>query len=78
MSAMTSMSELQAMPEAELRTRLAEVRKELAALRLRAKQGAVEQPHRIREIRREIARALTLLAPGRPDPRAAQQPPSAS
>ena len=66
--------ELRAMPEAELRQRLAQTRKDLSALRLKARQGAVEHPHRIRQTRRDIARMLTALreyaqavtTPGRP------------
>jgi len=54
-------AELRTMPEAELHKRVAEMRKELAALRLKARQGVAEQPHRIRLMRRDIARMLTVM-----------------
>jgi len=55
-------AELRTTPLGELHNRVAEMRKELAGLRLKARQGAVEQPHRIRLIRRDIARLPTVLA----------------
>lgn len=58
--------DLRAIPEADLRQRVAEMRKELTVLRLKARQGAVEQPHRIRMMRRDIARMLTVLRESRP------------
>ncbi|MBI3087563.1 MAG: 50S ribosomal protein L29 [Candidatus Omnitrophica bacterium] len=58
---MAGVSELRGLPEAELRQRLAQTRQELVTLRLKAKQGALEQPHRIRQMRRDIARMLTTL-----------------
>jgi len=54
------------MPAAELHQRMAETRRELTALRLKARQGAVEQPHRIRQMRQDIARILTVLAEQQP------------
>lgn len=54
--------ELRTMPAVELRQRLAETQHELSALRLKAHQGPVEQPHRIRQMRRDLARLLTVLA----------------
>lgn len=54
-------SELRALPEPDLRQRMVDVRKELTALRLKAHQGTSEQPHQIRQMRRAIARILTLL-----------------
>jgi large subunit ribosomal protein L29 len=54
-------SQLRAIPVAELHRQLAQTREELAALRFKAKQGTVEQPHRIRQMKRHIARLLTVL-----------------
>ena len=54
-------SELRVMPEPELRKQLAQTREELTRLSLTAKQGAVEQPHRICQMKRDIARMLTVL-----------------
>ena len=55
-----AVSELRSMPEAELRRRLTERHAELATLRVKARQGALEQPHRIRLLKREIAQMLTI------------------
>jgi len=49
------------MPEAELQRELAQVREEVSTLRLKAKRGSLEQPHQVRQMRRQIARMLTLL-----------------
>lgn len=46
---------------AELATTLIELRTELAVLTVKARQGAMEQPNRIRQTRRQIARILTAL-----------------
>ncbi len=53
--------ELRTVPEPELLQRLRDSRKQLAGLRLQAAQGAIEQPHRIRLVRRELARIQTVL-----------------
>ena len=53
--------ELRGLPETELRQKLLETRKELAALRLKVSQGSTEQPHQIRRTRRHVARILTVL-----------------
>lgn len=58
---MSKTKDLRPMPEGELRQRVADIRGELVALRLKARSGAVEQPHRIRQMRREVARILTVL-----------------
>ena len=58
---MAKIGELRAMPEGELQQKLADVRKELRDLRLKARQGQLDQPHRIAFLRRDIARMLTLL-----------------
>ena len=68
---MAQAKELRTIPEPELRQKLGEAQKELVTLRVKARQGAVEQPHRIRQVRRDIARLLTVLAQQR---RTMQQP----
>ena len=57
----TKVSELRGVSEAELRQRIAENRKEIAAIRLKGSLGAIEQPHRIEQMRRDIARMLTVI-----------------
>ena len=54
-------SEFRALPDGDLRQRLTEVQKELRDLRLKTRQGATEQPHRIGRLRRDVARILTVL-----------------
>lgn len=56
----TASDELRSLPDAELRQRLADRRAELAVLRVKARQSALEQPHRIRLLKREIAYMLTI------------------
>ncbi|MBI3320463.1 MAG: 50S ribosomal protein L29 [Candidatus Omnitrophica bacterium] len=58
---MAQAKELRAVPAVELSQRLTEARKTLTLLRLKARQGALEQPHQIRQLRRDIARLLTVL-----------------
>ena len=58
---MGDITDLRAIPEPELRQRLLQTRKDLNARRLKAKQGIAEQPHKIRQTRRDIARMLTAL-----------------
>ena len=53
-------NELRSLPEAELRQQIAQRRAELATLRVKARQGTLEQPHRVRQLRRNIARMLTI------------------
>ena len=48
-------------PIEELRKHVEDTRKELVTLALKARQGAVEQPHRIRQMKRDIARVMTVL-----------------
>ena len=64
---MGDITDLRAIPEPELRHRRLQTRKDLNARRLKAKQGITEQPHKIRQTRRDIARMLTALREqGRP------------
>lgn len=46
----------------ELRSMLMEVREELVALRQKAISGSIDSPAKIRELRKNIARMLTILA----------------
>ena len=54
------MNELRTLPAAELAQRVTQWRQELRDLRLKAAQGSSEQPHRIRQLRRNLARAFTV------------------
>ena len=63
---MSQVKDLRALTDPELRQRLDQTRQDLRGLRLKASRGAVEQPHRIRQMRRNIARMLTIMGePGR-------------
>ena len=53
--------ELRGMPEGELKERIVSARRDLAAMRLRASQGVLEQPHQMQQLRRDVARMLTIL-----------------
>ncbi len=53
--------ELRAVPEADLRVQLEELRKELWYARLKTKEGALQQTQRLSVMRRQIARLLTIL-----------------
>jgi ribosomal protein L29 len=57
----TSLSELRGMPEAELRQRISQAHQELAHLKVRASQGALERPHEVQSRRKDIARMLTII-----------------
>lgn len=52
--------EIRKMSSEERQKRLQELRAELARLRVQALRGSLENPGRIREIRRTIARILTI------------------
>ena len=54
-------SELRATTAEELRQKREELQRQLAELRLKAAQGAVEQPHRIRQMKRDLARIQTVM-----------------
>ena len=56
--------EVRAMSEGELHTRLSEIRAESISLQLKSHRGPVEQPHRIGQMRRDVAKVLTLLREG--------------
>jgi len=52
--------ELRAMPEDELRSRLATLRSELWTARAKSKDGSLQQTHLLRSLRRRIARTQTI------------------
>lgn len=54
-------SELRELPEDELRERLAEQKEELFNLRFQHVTGQLDNPHRMQEVKGEIARILTVL-----------------
>ena len=53
--------EIRAMDDAEVRTRVAELEEERFRLRFRSGTEALEEPLRLRSIRRDIARLQTVL-----------------
>jgi len=55
-----SVDEIRKMSKEERRRKLEELRAELFRLRTQAARGALENPARIREIRKAIARILTV------------------
>ncbi|RIH84136.1 50S ribosomal protein L29 [Meiothermus luteus] len=57
----TKPSELRKLAESELQKRIQERKKELMELRFQASIGQLEKNHRVKEVRREIARMLTIL-----------------
>ena len=61
MSQSKTLKELRALSSTELEQRASDQRNALADLRLRIRQGAMKQTHKVSQIRREIARILTLL-----------------
>ena len=56
------MNELRGIAPAELRQRAEQLQRDIGAIRLKGKQGTIEQPHRIRAMRRDVARILTVLS----------------
>ena len=57
---MTKASDLREFDSAELETKLAEARKELFNLRFQAATGRLDNNARVSQLRREIARVLTV------------------
>ena len=53
-------SELRDMGQAEMKTKAEELRKELFHLRIQSVTGEIQNPSRIRTVRKEIARMLTI------------------
>ena len=58
---MPTAKELRALPEADTKTHLETLRQELWQTRIKAKEGALQQTHRLRVIKRQIARLHTVL-----------------
>ncbi|MBI2443744.1 MAG: 50S ribosomal protein L29 [Candidatus Magasanikbacteria bacterium] len=56
-----SIKELRNQSTAELNQALTAARQELHQLRLRSRTGAFKQAHRLRQLRKDIARSLTIL-----------------
>jgi large subunit ribosomal protein L29 len=55
------LKELKELTDAELKQRLADAKVELFNLRIQRATGQIERPLRIRLLRREVARVLTLM-----------------
>jgi large subunit ribosomal protein L29 len=58
---MTRPGELRDLPEDELRTRLESAKEELFNLRFQLATGQLDNPMRIKEVRHDIARIMTVL-----------------
>lgn len=54
-------TEIRELNDQELQARVAELREERFRLRLRAATQPLEQPHRLRDLRKDIARMMTVL-----------------
>ncbi|MCS7064615.1 MAG: 50S ribosomal protein L29 [Methylacidiphilales bacterium] len=55
------LQELRALSDAEIRSKCQEARQELFNLRIQKVTGQLEKPHRIRELKKIIARGKTIL-----------------
>jgi large subunit ribosomal protein L29 len=58
---MSTATELREMPDDELRQKLDEGKEELFNLRFQIVTGQLDDPRRIKQIKREIARILTVM-----------------
>ena len=58
---MTTASELRELPDDELRQKLSEDKEELFNLRFQIVTGQLDDPRRIKQVKREIARVLTVM-----------------
>ena len=58
---MMTAAELRELPDDELRQKLAEGKEELFNLRFQIVTGQLDNPRRIKQVKREIARVLTVL-----------------
>ena len=54
--------EIKEMPAVELQAKGRQLREELFQLNMQNSQGLLEKPHRIRDLRRDIAKVETLLS----------------
>jgi large subunit ribosomal protein L29 len=57
------------LPLEDLAAKVASCKEEIAKLNFQRRVGQVDKPHRFREARRTIARALTLMAEAKPKSR---------
>jgi large subunit ribosomal protein L29 len=58
---MTPATELRELPDDELRQKLDEAKEELFNLRFQVVTGQLDNPRRIKQVKREIARVLTVM-----------------
>jgi large subunit ribosomal protein L29 len=58
---MSTASELRELPDDELRQKLAEGKEELFNLRFQIVTGQLDDPRRIKQVKREVARVLTVM-----------------
>jgi large subunit ribosomal protein L29 len=58
---MTTAAELRELPDDELRQKMAEGKEELFNLRFQIVTGQLDDPRRIKQVKREIARILTVM-----------------
>lgn len=54
-------NDLRALKDDELRNKITEAKKELLELRVKKSTGSLEKPSRINELRKTVARAMTIL-----------------
>jgi len=54
-------NDLRALKDEELKNKIIESKKELLELRVKKSTGSLEKPSRINELRKTIARAMTIL-----------------
>ena len=58
-------SELREMADSELKRKVGELRRELLSVRIQHAGQQLKNPLKLREVRREIARVLTIIAEGK-------------
>ncbi len=58
---MTKAADLRNLSKAELEEKLVNLKKELFDLKAVSKSGRIEKPHRINEVKKDIARIFTVL-----------------
>ncbi len=58
---MITATELRELPDDDLRRKLAEGKDELFTLRFQVVTGQLDNPRRLKEVKREIARVLTVM-----------------
>ena len=65
-TAQPKMSELLTLPDTDLRAQLEGLRQQLWGQRIKLRDGALQQTHQLRALRRQIARVQTALRRTRP------------